>query len=606
VKQITLRLIALSLLLAGCGTTTGEPPPDPGITIYEAVPSGSIVITEIQAHPNSARPQFLEFLVVGTEAINLKGCQLVDSGTQEHRFSVAEDLLVEPGTWFLAAEESDLGVPEDPEGPEQLPVTLLWEGMSLSPIDPTEAISLNCPDGTGARHVIDEVAFDWDSLSIRQGHSWQLEGPADADTNDDPTSWCVAPSSTDAVYAVIDGMPDYGSPLAESSCQALDGQPVSAEGQLVINEILIDDFSGLREWFEIYNPGTEDRELDGCELGDASAAEPENSQTHVMDKDQGETVVAAGGYLLLSKGGFDITTGAGTLAHYSYSSIIFNNSEDQLLWIDCPVENEASPIRVDSITYVRSPFGSELKGRSLLLDPASADAVSNDLSESWCLASVGEAYWSNGKGEDLNEAWGTPGSANDPCPVPSPSPLSGEFVFTEILAHSAGSSIGHNEEWIELRNLSDQTLSLDGCLLVNEDSNGIVEHRIEPVFGLEVAANEYVVMVRSGAEDSIACGLPHDYSYSNINFNNTDPEQLSLLCGLEDDQVLVDSISFDGGLEGFEAGMPRQLRNSAEDQILNNYASNWCVIGAPETFPWSCSVEDDTNYGTPGSASNCP
>jgi hypothetical protein len=607
VKQTAPWLAALSLLLASCGTTTGDPPPGPGITIYDAVPVGSMVITEIQAHPNSARLQFLEFQVVGSESINLKGCQLVDSGTQEHRLSVTGDLDVEPGDWFLASDGAELGGWGKAEGEEPLPVLLLWDDMLLSHTDPTEEISLNCPDGTGARHVIDRVAFDWDSLAIRRGHSWQLEGPIDAESNDDPDNWCAAPSEGEAIYGMDDGVPDYGSPLGETLCRDLDGQATSEEGQLVINEILIDEFSGLREWFEIYNPGVADRELSGCTLGDASAAEPENSQTHLIDPDHGETVVAAGGFLLLSKSGLDLTSEATVIAQYSYSSLTFNNSEDQLLWIDCPGPSDGEPVRIDSITYNWSLFGSSLEGRSLLLDPGLADATSNDLSASWCLASAGAPYWSTGSGDDLREAWGTPGAPNDPCPVPEPTPVAGEFVFTEILARSAGSSIGHNEEWVELRNVSEQSLSLEGCLLTNDDAGGSSEHVIEPVFGLSVAAWDYVVLVRSSAADSIACELPQAYAYgNNISFNNTGSETLSLVCGTLENPVLVDSVTFDGGTEAFVAGMPRQLHGDAEDAALNDDPSNWCVSALPEEFLWSCSVGDDTNYGTPGSTSNCP
>lgn len=615
-KQFTSPIAVLSLLASagliaplgtGCETTTGGPPPGPGVTIYDAVPVGSIVITEIQANPNPMRPQFLEFQVVSDEAITLLGCQLTDSGTHEHRLSITEGLTVEPGQRFLASEGSELGTPSWLDKPDPLSVLLPWDDMALSPTDPTEEISLNCPDGTGARHVIDKVTFDWEDMAIRRGHSWQLAGDANAQSNDDPGNWCVAPSDSEAVYGLNDGVPDYGSPMGSTLCRDLQGQPTTEAGQLVINEILIDEFSGLREWFEIYNPGEEDRDLAGCTLGDATAAEPENSQTHLVDSAQGETVVAAGGYLLMSKSGFDLTNDGSVLSHYSYSSVSFNNSEDQLLWIDCPEDGTDEAVRIDTVTYNWSAFGSEFEGRSLLLDPGAADAESNDLDESWCLASVGAPYWVNEAEEEAVDAWGTPGSANDPCPLSNPSPVAGEMVFTEILARSAGSAIGHNEEWIELLNLSEQTLSLDGCLLANEDDGGSSEHRIEPVFGLPVAAGEYVVLVRTSAADSIACGLPQIYSYGNsIGFNNTDFEQLSLLCGPKENPVLVDSISFDGGTESFEPGMPRQLRVDAEDPTLNDDPSNWCVSAAPEDFPWSCSVEDETNYGTPGSPSNCP
>ena len=181
------------------------------------------------------------------------------------------------------------------------------------------------------------------------------------------------------------------------------------------------------------------------------------------------------------------------------------------------------------------------------------------------------------------------------------------MIFTELMIRSAGPSIGHNEEWIELRNLTDQTLSLDGCLLINEDLSGLAEHLITPVFSVTVSPGDYVVLSRSSAEDSLECGLPSAYAYgNNINFNNSDAETLSLHCGPTDNLVLVDSVTFDGGDEQFLAGLPRQLRSDSESATSNDDPTSWCVGGNPEEFPWSCTVGDETNYGSPGSPSICP
>jgi len=599
-------LLAACALTLGCGTTIGNPPDNPDITIYDAVPQGSLVITEIQANPHSSRPQYIEFLVVSDEAVDLKGCQIVDGGSQEHRFSVAEEVMVEPGLRFIAAPMGDLAGPESGEGNLSFPVLLQWEDMALSPTDAKEELSINCPDGTGARHSIDSLAFDWSSLDIARGHSLQLAGDSDAGENDSLDNWCGAPSDIEAIFAVVDGVPDYGTPLEETYCNTLSGKPVTEVGQVVINELLVDEFPGLREWFEIHNPGDQDRDISGCEIGDAPASEPESAQFHAIEAANGETVIEAGGFLLLAKSGWDVTEDGSVIAQYGYTSLSFNNSEEQHLWIDCPSSDGSTTLTIDSVSYNWSSYGSDFEGRSLVLDPSAADSASNDDPTSWCLASDGTPFWSQGEGEDLKEAWGTPGEGNQSCPVPDPFPLPEEVVFTEILVRSAGASIGHNEEWFELKNLASHSVSLDGCTLVNDDESGITEHLITPVFGLTVASNDYVILSRTSAEDSIACGLPAEYFYGNsISFSNSAPEQLSLLCGDGEQQVLIDSISFDGGVEEFSPGHPWQLSSTAEDAILNDDPSAWCAEGSPETFSWSCSVGDDTNYGTPGSSNNC-
>jgi hypothetical protein len=570
------------------------------------VPKGSLVITEIQANPHSSRPQYIEFLVVSDDSIDLKGCQIVDGGAQEHRFSVAEELIVEPGFRFLAATVGDLAGPENEEEALSLPVLLQWEDMAMSSTDPKEELSINCPDGTGARHSIDSLAFDWSSLDIARGHSLQLTENTNAEDNDSIENWCEAPSDVNAIFAVVDGVPDYGTPLEETYCNTLNGEPVTEVGQLVINELLVDEFSGLREWFEIHNPGEQDRDLSGCQIGDAPANELENAQFHTIEPSNGETVIAAGGFLLLAKSGWDITEDGSVIAQYGYSSVSFNNSEEQSLWIDCPSSDGSTTLTIDSVSYNWSNFGSEFEGRSLVLDPAAADSFSNDDATSWCLASADPPFWSQGEGEEQKDAWGTPGEPNQSCPVPDPFPLPEEVIFTEILVRSAGASIGHNEEWFELKNLADHSVSLDGCTLVNEDESGITEHLITPVFGLTIAANEYVILSRTSADDSIACGLPAEYFYGNsISFSNSAPEQLSLLCGDAEQQVLIDNISFDGGVEEFSPGHPWQLSSTAEDAVLNDDSGAWCAEGTPESFSWSCSVGEDTNYGTPGSSNNC-
>ncbi|MEE2828940.1 MAG: lamin tail domain-containing protein [Myxococcota bacterium] len=609
-------LLPAALLLSACGSTVGPSPDGPDLTIYDRVPEGSMIITEVQAHPAATRPQWLEVFVTGESSIDLKGCQLVDGGSMENRHSITEETIVEPGEHFLVSEADALGAPEGPDFPAQLQAIVIWPEMNLSPTDEAESISLNCPDGTGARHTIDAFSFDWESLDVPRGHSLQYAGEMDSTSNDSPDSWCIAPYDAAAVFHIQDGIPDYGSPLADSYCSDLDGQPTSIPGQVIFTELLVDELAGLREWVELHNPGTVDRDLSGCILGDASAESPENESTHLIEGANGQTVVEAGGYLLLAKSGVDVTSDSTTIAQYAYSALTFNNSGEQLLWLDCPdsTDTETPAVRVDEIHYNWGDFGSEFEGRSLSLDPASHSANGNDSALAWCLASDQEAYWAPNPEDDEDGkppaaeplAWGSPGEANTDCPVPDPQPGPGDVVFTEIMVRSAGSTIGHNEEWIELLNVTTQSLSLAGCVLSNGDGENLSEHVIDPVFGLSVSAGEYIVLARASAEDSLACGLPSAYSYgNNISFNNSELESLSLLCGPELERLVVDSVTFDGGAEDFLPGLPRQARDGLEDASSNDDPANWCVDGDPAAFPWSCTVGEDTNYGSPGSTSTC-
>ena len=90
-RSSTLPLLALACGLLACPVTGpggggggggGGP-----VVIYPEVPVGSLVITEILAHPNVGRPEFLELVNVSDEAIDLLGCRLSDGGTTEHLWS---------------------------------------------------------------------------------------------------------------------------------------------------------------------------------------------------------------------------------------------------------------------------------------------------------------------------------------------------------------------------------------------------------------------------------------------------------------------------------------------------------------------------------------
>ena len=152
--------------------------------------------------------------------------------------------------------------------------------------------------------------------------------------------------------------------------------------------------------------------------------------------------VEAGGYLLLAKSGVDVTSDGTTIAQYAYSSLTFNNSDEQLLWLDCPdpEDTEAPAIRIDEIQYNWSQFGSEFEGRSLSLDPASHSANGNNSSLAWCLASDQEAFWAPEPEDDEDGeppapeplAWGSPGRANADCPVPDPQPGPEAVSYTHL------------------------------------------------------------------------------------------------------------------------------------------------------------------------------
>lgn len=597
----SIRLLCSFAVLAsllGCPTgPVGRDDDDTVLTLYDEVPVGALVVTEILAHPNVGRPEFVEVINASGDDVDLIGCKLVDGGNGEHEYDVRTPLLLAPGEYALLAGEDTLGGPDG-----DLPADVVWSDITLAQTDESEIVGLRCPDGTGARQVIDEVAFHWNGLDLRRGHSWQLAISPDAVTNDDPDNWCEAPTQDDAVYAEVDGVPDYGSPGEPAICETPGGATPSVAGDVVISEILVDEFTGLREWFELHNPGDEPLDLRGCVLGDEPVVGGTDPNTHTMDADIGLTVIEPGGWLSLSKTETALTADGSVSTDYPYGSLGFNNSELQLLWLDCPGSDGL--VRIDQVIYDWGDYGTEFEGRSLSLSATALDAEDNDDPANWCLAADEDTFWTTEAGEPPESffARGTPGEANPACPVPDPFPLVGEVVFTEILARSAGTEIGTNEEWFEIKNLSDHAVSIDGCTVRNDDFSGEPDdHVIEAPLGLSIEAGTYAVLAKSSAADTISCGLPYDYLYgTNIGLANDDPETLELICPGD---VVVDVVNFDGD---FLPGIPWQLEGAFETALGNDASENWCSTDEVSGYTWTCTVGADTNYGTPGSVSSCP
>ena len=589
-------LLLTPALLAGCPTTGGDD--DDDLVLYGEVPTGAFVITEILAEPNTGRPEFIEVINTTAEPLNLQGCKVADAGAGEHEYSIGADVEVQGGARALLGRDPYM----DPE--ETIQVAVVWSDIVLAQNDPLESVGLSCPDGTGARRVIDEVAFDWNGLGLAGGRSWQLNAEPDAVTNDDPANWCQAPEEEDAIYAVVDGKEDYGSPGGATICETWVGPNPSAHGEVVITEILIDEFTGLAEWFEIYNPGDSAFNLRGCQFKDIAQDSTSDPAAHTVDPEGGPVALQPGEFLLLVKGEVLAETIA---ADYTYSGLTFNNSDPQWLWLECPEEDvQDSWIEIDRIGYDWGTYGSDFEGRSLSLSSTLLTADANDDAASWCLAATEDSFFEvEGDEDELFIARGTPGEANPAC-VPQPDfPQEGDLVFTEVMARSAGAEIGHNEEWFEMHHVGNEEVSLVGCWFSN--GNGVdlpAQDIIAAPLGLTVSPTEWPVFVKSSASDTIDCGLPYVHQYgTSISFNNESLEILALWCPGDVEDVLVDEISFNGG---FEPGIPWQLRNGSEDHVDNDDPLNWCVDTDTSGYTWQCTVLTETNWGTPGEPSTCP
>lgn len=593
-------LVSLALTLAGCPSNgTGGDDDDDVVGTFDPVPVGAFVFTEIQANPETSRPEFVEVYNSSDEVLTLRGCQVATRGAGENEFVITGDADVMPGEYALLGDAEFLGA----EG--ELPALVVWgDAINIAQTDPTETVELACPDESGGRSVTDNVTFDPDlGWTPRKGHSWQLEGDIDASRNDDPANWCEAPTQENTNYASVNGAPEYGTPGGPTICEELGGSQPTAEGDIVIVEIAVDPCTGTREWFEVYNPGTEDIDVRGCQLIDEPVDGSTEADIHVLDAERGDTVVPAGGVLVLNSSPasdvtFDITPDGGVQGDYPWANgISFKNSDLQTLYISCPTEDGA--VEIDRINYDWEDQGQGFKGRTLSLDPSSWTAEGNDNFNNWCLGD-GVPYY---EGKECSDV-GSPGEANPACPVPPPAPGAGDLVFTELMALSQ-SAIGSNEEWFEVKNVGSETYGLEGCDITVDDGEEPDTHTISFPLGVTVDPGDYFVMVKSSASDTIdACQLPYGYAYgTNLNFSNSESQTLRLICPGAGADVVIDELPYD-----FATGDPRgvawQLDASAEDAVSNDDPSNWCFPPASATeWSWTCTKDEETNVGSPGQAS---
>ncbi len=596
-------IAALSLALVGCPTGGNGGDDDDAVANFDPVAIGAFVITEIQADPETSRPEFVEVINTTADTITLAGCQIATRGSGENEFVITGEAEVAPGAYALLGDAEFLGA----DG--ELPALVVWgDAINISSTDVTETVELACPDASGGRSLTDVVGFDPVQGWIpRKGHSWQLVGDPTAASNDDPANWCEAPTQENTNYASVNGAPEYGTPGGPTICEQPGGPTPSAEGQVVIVEIAVDPCTGTREWFEIYNPGTEALDLRRCQLVDEPVDGSTEADIHVLDAERGLTVIEPGGLLVLNSSPasdvtFDITSDGAVQGDYPWANGIgFKNSDLQTLYIQCPAEGGGT-VEIDRINYDWEEQGSGFKGRTLSLDPAAWTAEGNDAFDNWCLGD-GTPYFTGKECSDV----GSPGTPNPACPVPPPFPGQGDLVFTELLALSQ-SEIGSNEEWFEVKNVGAETFGLDSCVIEVDDDAMPDLHTISFPLGVTIDPGEYFVMVKSSASDTIdGCALPYDYAYgTNLNFSNSAAETLRIKCPGAGGEVIVDELAYD-----FDPNDPRgiswQLKTTAEDALSNDDPSNWCFPEPTSAFTWTCTVNEETNAGTPGAPSvACP
>ncbi|MCC7540159.1 MAG: lamin tail domain-containing protein, partial [Deltaproteobacteria bacterium] len=384
------------------GPSDGAPP-----DVNRPNGAGDLVITEIMFDPSAIAEELGEWVELHnpsrSTSWNLEGCVIGDA-TAMHQLDVGgAGLVVGPGGYVTLAVSATPGF---------APSYVYAGAFGLAGGAEGDTFRVTC----GAE-TIDEVVYGTSrGFPSPMGASLSLDPSAiDPDANDDPSRWCAATTELDTGDLGSPGAanpacpvgprdagpppprdsgpppPDSGPPPPRDAGPPTGMQPSSA-GAVVITEILYDptavgDADG--EWFEIHNPSTTVAyDLSGCVLEDGTS----------MHTIGAPLPLSPGAYVTLAR-----TASSGISASYVYADAfgLNNDMAGDRVRIGC------GGTLIDEVVYSAAMGWPDPGGASLSLDPARADATSNDSPASWCAAST---PFSTG---DL----GTPGVANPTCPL---------------------------------------------------------------------------------------------------------------------------------------------------------------------------------------------
>ena len=195
------------------------------------------------------------------------------------------------------------------------------------------------------------------------------------------------------------------------------GQNPGMNTDIVINEIMqnpsaVSDANG--EWFEVYNPGDVDIDINGWTIHD------NGNNVHVIDNGD-PLLVPAKGYLVLGKNRVQEENG-GVGIDYQYTDFSLGNGDDEIVLFD------TDSVEVDRVEYDGGPEFPDPSGASMELNSPELD---NNIGTNWH-----NAYTPYGDGD-----FGTPGGPNSiPLTITTAELPNGAvgFDYTETLEAEGG------------------------------------------------------------------------------------------------------------------------------------------------------------------------
>ena len=401
-----------------------------GLVDEDFVSVGDIVISEMLPDAgvvSDTYGEWFELYNASSRDIDLLGWSFSDSGGT---VVVDVSVVVGPGEYALMADDP---LPARNGGLEGVDWVFDYDTLHLN----NAGDELHVVMGST---VIDELSYSPGVWPVLEGISLYLDpGFMDATLNDSPVPWCATPAEAAYDFPGL-GAGDYGTPGAENPaglcCHDTDGdgwdvcagdcddddpdkypdnpeladlldndcdgfidEDFVGEGSVVVTEIMDDPYAvdmDRGEWFELYNAGDVDLDLQGWVVTDTAG------DGFTVDD---SLIILAGGYALLavnaepeSNGGLD-----GVDYAYAYDSFPLDSFTDD------DIHLSLDTLVVDTISYSNdTPWPSAL-GQSSYLCPGLESTGGSSAYDDWALspATADNDYGGAGTGD-----YGSPGVAN--------------------------------------------------------------------------------------------------------------------------------------------------------------------------------------------------
>ncbi len=384
------------------------------------------------------------------------------------------------------------------------------------------------------------------------------------------------PIDTTDVYALLVDLPqgqrmDYSLTLNQEELPTEDGDleeiaqaPSPLAGEVIFTEILRNPSGpndAQREWFELENVGSDEVDLYDCHYGDST------QNWNVIEE---SLTLAPGERVVIARDADNITI----LPDAVWTGFALQNDGEESLSLHC------NYVLIDTVTFGGTNWHNPT-GASLQLSRDHKNASDNDSYDAWCASTT-----SFGDGADL----GTPGAENELCGVVNPyvpptvaQPVAGEVLVSEFMVLPTGIS-DTNGQWIELKNVSDHSVNLQGCRYGNAGTlawQDLMSRMVlEPDEAVLFAANEEPT--QNGGLDP-----DHRFTTTRLLFNRV-TDTIRLQCSGTD----IDRVDYDLGEWEISSGHAAQLDLDITDASLNDEGSSWCNAQ---------TAYFGGNYGTPGS-----